>query len=153
MPASLTLSLVTIEGIKEGIKFLYGQVTEALKRWREYKDAPTPPAEVPASAPVPAIFDGQLKPPQIHLDAVRALEPELRQACAALTDYDDGLQDLTLDNTALLEQVDALRRMMEAVYQQRLTFQGEPRSPSGRRGARGCRRGGRVCGRGARSPG
>jgi hypothetical protein len=131
MPEPITLALVGGAVLTEGIKFLYGQATEALKRWRDHKDAAPKPETVPATGEVPAIFEGTIAPLQIHLDKVGELERQLKAARAALSDYNDGLETVTSDNTALLEKTDALRQMMEAVYQYRLTFQGEDRPASG----------------------
>lgn len=38
MPEPLTLAAVGGAVLAEGIRFLYGQATEAVKRWRERRD-------------------------------------------------------------------------------------------------------------------
>lgn len=127
----LTLELVKIEVVKEAIKFLYGQATEALKRWRDRKQAKEAAEEVPTENAVPAIFQGQVSLPVIHLEAVGKLETQLDDVCDDLARYESGRKEVTLDNRPLLEEVDALRQMLEAIYRQRLTFQGEQRPASG----------------------
>lgn len=134
MADDLTLAVVQVELVKEGIKFLYGQADEALKRWRERKQAAVETKKidtVPSATAIPAIFGDNLPVPAIHLSTVARLEPELKQARSALLEYVDEPGAVTLDNYQLLETVDALRRMMEAIYGQRLSFRGEDRPASG----------------------
>lgn len=131
MPEPITLAFVGGAALTEGIKFLYGQASEALKRWREHKEAAKTLAAVPATSDVPAIFAGDMKPLQFHLDKVGELEPQILSALPALSNYASGLMPVTTDNTPLLEQTDALRRLMEIVFQYRLTLQGEKRDASG----------------------
>ena len=45
--------------------------------------------------------------------------------------YVDEGEPLDATNAALLERVDLLRELMEAVLQQRISFKGEPRPASG----------------------
>jgi len=131
MSDNLTWGVVGVGVVTEAIKFLYGQATESLKRWREHKGADNPPNEIPTNNPVPDILEGNVQPLVIHLDAVGQLESEIKQVRTYLSNYADDAEDVTLDNSHLLEEVDALRRMLEAVYRQRLTFKGEQRFASG----------------------
>jgi hypothetical protein len=132
MPEPVTLAVVATSVVTEGIKFLYGQAAEAVKRWRESpKDAgasQTAPAKV---TPPPQIFDGPLEPLNFHLGQVERLEKELLILRSALTDQANGLASVNTNDRALLETIDAFRQAMEAVYQQRLTFVGEQRPRSG----------------------
>jgi len=131
MPEPLTLAVVGATVVTEGIKFLYGQAAEAIKRWRESRNTASASKTAPAQATPPAIFAGELAPLEFHLANVGALEKDLLSLRAALTDYVDGLEVLAPDDHVVLEAVDALRQSMEAIYQQRLTFIGEQRAPSG----------------------
>jgi hypothetical protein len=136
MADPLTLAAVGAVALTEGIKFLYGQAGEALKRWREHKAAKAaaaaPVVVEPVSAELPpAAFEGQLQDPQLHLDAVERLEQELRELRAAVADYAQGIDSVDPGDKQLLEAVDGLRRAMEAVYGQRIAFKGEPGPPSG----------------------
>jgi hypothetical protein len=130
MSESLTLGLVEVEMVKEAIKFLYGQAGEAIKRWREHRAASSPAAQVPADKPLPAIFEAQGEKPLIHLATVGKLETDLKQIRSDLADYADDTEEVTPENPHLLEEIDALRRMLEAIYQQPLTFRGEQRPAS-----------------------
>jgi hypothetical protein len=135
MADPVTLAAVSAVALTEGIKFLYGQAGEALKRWQEQKKARTAatasPAEpVPVTLPATA-FEGQLNNPQLHLEAVERLEPDLRDLRAAVLSYVEGIDDVNPRDEQLLLKVHALRQAMEVVYGQRIAFIGEPGSPSG----------------------
>ncbi len=132
----ISLSAIGAVAITEGIKFLYGQASDILKRWLDHRDAEknvsaqqskTEPVEVK----LPDIFEGQLSNPQIHYTVVAELDTQLRELRKDLADYADGIEKVNPDDKDLLQRVDALRRVLEAVYQQRLTFKGERRAPSG----------------------
>src|SRR5262245_38772260 len=100
MVEPLTLAVVSSAVVTEGIKFLYGQAAEAIKRWRERRDAaPT----VAASAPPPPVFGNTLQPLEIHLERVATLEPQLLSLRRALADVADGLQTLSSDDPLILE--------------------------------------------------
>jgi hypothetical protein len=138
MADPLTLAAVGAAALTEGIKFLYAQAGEVLKRWRERKAAnvtvvsgeTTEPVEVelPASA-----FDGRLESPRLDLEAVGRLEGDLRALRAAVADYAQGIDEVDRGDRPLLEAVDGLRQVMEAVYGQQITFVGEQRPPSSAR--------------------
>jgi len=137
MPDPITLSALGAVALTEGIKFLYEQAGEALKRWRERKDttARDAKADLPQEESVvvklPPVFEGQLSTVQIHFDAVERLEKQLLELKRGLSGYADGSEVMDSSDKALLEQIDALRQLLEAVYQQRITFKGEQRPPSG----------------------
>jgi hypothetical protein len=136
MPDPLTLATVSAVALTEGIKFLYGQAGEALKRWGKRKLTKTATAEPtmaePVSVQLPAdAFDGQLREPRLHLDAVARLEQELRDLRAAVADYAQGIDEVDPNDKRLLEKVDGLRLAMEAVYGQRIVFKGEAGPSSG----------------------
>jgi hypothetical protein len=132
----LTLSAIGAVAITEGIKFLYGQASEILKRWREHRDAakdasPQLNNTEPVDVKLPPVFEGQLSASQIHFDAVERVEEQLRGLRKDLSDYADGIEPVDVKDANLLQRVDALRQLLEAVYQQRITFKGEQRPPSG----------------------
>lgn len=132
MADPLTLSAVGAAVITEGIKFLYGQAAEAVKRFRESRKASGTAKPVPADvSPPPHVFAGELAPLEFHFEKVQPLEQHLITLRKALSDHAAGLEVVTAEDHALIEAVDSLRQAMEAVYQQRLTFLGEQRAPSG----------------------
>ena len=73
MSDPVTLAAVAGTILTEGIKFLYGQAAEALKRWRDEKDKATRSDIVSAQISNPAIFDGTLEPLTIHVGQLEAL--------------------------------------------------------------------------------
>jgi hypothetical protein len=132
----LTITAIGAVAITEGIKFLYGQTSEILKRWRERKDAGKDASTQlnntePIDVTLPPAFEGQLSAPLIHFDAVERVEEQLRELRRDLSDYVDGIDLVDVTNENVLQRIDALRQLLEAVYQQRITFKGEQRPPSG----------------------
>jgi hypothetical protein len=117
--------------LAEGIKFLYGQAGEVLKRWRERRDAGGPTAGRATLHPPAGLLEGTVEPVEPRDEYADRLAEELRQARQLLADYADGIEIPQPGNHLLLEQVSALRQLLEAVYGQRITFKGEQRPPSG----------------------
>jgi hypothetical protein len=132
----ITLAAVGTVALTEGIKFLYAQTGEVLKRWRERRDAAesgdAPPDDTAlVGTELPDAFEGQLSDPKIHFDVVRRLDKDLRETRNDLTNYAQDIQKVDNTNQDLLAKTDALRRLLEAVLQERITFKGESRPPSG----------------------
>jgi hypothetical protein len=136
MVEPITLAAVGTVALTEGIKFLYAQTGEVLKRWRERRDAAksgdaTPDDTVPMDIKLPEEFEGQLSEPKIHFDVVEQLDKDLRETRNGLTDYAQDIEKVDNSDEELLANTDALRRLLEAVLQERITFKGEQRPPSG----------------------
>ena len=136
MPDPITLAAVGTLAVTEGVKFLYSQAGELLKYWREKKKAAAAPAATaepkPPEAKLPEVFEGQLSSPKVHDDVLERVQQNISDARKELSEYVEGVQEIEPTNEALLAQVDALRQLLEAVYQQRITFKGEKgRAPSG----------------------
>jgi hypothetical protein len=131
-PATLSIAAVSAIAVKEGIKFLYGQAGEILKRWRERKDqADIAKESEPTAIVLPPVFAGQLKDPSIHFEEVARLEPTLRALYRDLSEYATDLLPVERTDADLLQKTDALRRIVEAILRQHLTFIGEDRPASG----------------------
>ena len=130
-----TLGAIGAVVLTEGIKFLYNQAGEVLKRRREHREAAaagtTTEETVPINATAPPIFEGTLAPTAVDFDVVERLGQDLKDLRDGLADYAQEIEPVDPKNENLLKTVDALRQIMEAVYQQRLTFKGEQRAPSG----------------------
>lgn len=120
--------------LTEGIKFLYKQAGEVLKRWRQRRDK--------GGTDVTDVQDARLRPPEGLLNGTvepvgprdeyaERLEEDLGEARKLLADYADGIEVPEPGDHLVAEQADALRRLLEAVYGQRITFRGEQRPPSG----------------------
>ncbi len=127
MPASLSLSAVPVDLLSEGVRFLYSQASDALKKLREAKKTGYSPDDRVAAghSDAPDVFVGELKPLMIHLGAAGDLEEDLREVRAHLLDYATGASTVNPADAYAVGQVDVLRNMMEAVYSQRITFKGE----------------------------
>jgi hypothetical protein len=136
MPDPITLSVLGTVALTEGVKFLYSQASEVLKHWMERKDAAKEVAVQPAPTEsvkikLPPIFQGQLIEPQIHFDMVERVSKQLLELRGDLSNYAEGFIVVNTTDENLLQRIDVLRQLLEAVYQQRLTFKGEQRPPSG----------------------
>jgi hypothetical protein len=121
----LTLASVTAVALSEGIKFLYGQASEILKRWtarREGERDERPVAIVSAGA-----VAGQLEPAAPDWELVARLENELYRLRAQLNPYYEEIKKPQAGDERLLDDVDALRRTLEAILGQPITLQGEQR--------------------------
>ena len=68
---------------------------------------------------------------RIEIDRVQEHESELRALRQALGEYAAGIDEVDIDNHDLLVRVDEMRRLLETVYGQRITFKGESRPASG----------------------
>jgi hypothetical protein len=121
----LTLSVLGATALTEGIKFLYSQATELLKRRHEK-------AKTVASTEVvlPAL-EGKLEPLRPDAEVVEQVKSELRRLRHVLQDYVDDIAPIDPQDRGLLETTDQVRRLLEAVYGQRITFRSEQRSKSG----------------------
>jgi hypothetical protein len=124
-----SIALLGATALTEGIKFLYGQVSELIKRYRERRDR----SEAIEIQPVrqPGLLAGELARRPVNLEALRESEPRLLELRRGLTNYVDGLLPINAADTTLLEQVESLRRLLENIYGQHITFAGEQRPSTG----------------------
>jgi hypothetical protein len=122
----LTLAALTGAVLTQGITFLYTQAGEILRGWRARgtDDEVTP---VGSDA-----VDGELQPVVPDWDAVGELEDDVRELRRQLSDYvAGGIEEPDTGDEQLLRNVDALRRALEVVLRQRITFRGEQRPDDG----------------------
>lgn len=121
--------------LAEGIKFLYAQAGELLKRWRDRKEkaaaaaVDTTPEKV--DVPASAALQGQLASPEINYEFLAEVEDRLRADRKALNDYVDDTKTPNPGDRQLVARVDSIRTLLEGVYGQRITFVGEDRPTSG----------------------
>ncbi len=136
MPGPVTLSAAGIGAVAltEGIKFLYGQAGEILKRWRKRQgkavQEPNQPETINLTLPK-SVFEREPTNATIHFEMVKQSEKQLRQLRRGLTDYVDEIDEVNENDADLLEIVDALRCLLEGIYGQHITFKGENRPASG----------------------
>jgi hypothetical protein len=131
----LTLGALGAVALTEGVKFLYGQAGEILKRRRERKKAAEEGRAEGEPEPLrikdPGVLEGELEPAVIDFEAVERLEEDLKVLSQQLGNYASGIEEVDPSDEELLRAADGLRRTLEAIYQQRITFKGEERPPSG----------------------
>jgi hypothetical protein len=136
---------VTIAGtaaLTEGIKFLYGQVTELLRRHREHteravesSDQLTSGREAQAGGSVAlpgvssGVLDGPLTETPVGSAELAEAAPQLAKVRTALADYADGVLHVTADDEALSDAAASARGLLEILYRQHLTLVGEKGRP------------------------
>jgi hypothetical protein len=131
------LSATVLGGVAvtEGIKFLYGQATELLRRRAARRDAAAAAAKAaaePMAVEVPPdLLAGQLAPVNEDASTVDELADELDKLRKQLSDYLDGIKAPDAADPELNRTVDALRTALESAIGQRITFKGEQRATSG----------------------
>ena len=130
----LSLSVLGGVALTEGIKFLYAQTTELLKRRRDQGQPGQDATTVTSTELVvdqSGVLEGALAHSDVDFGVVATHERDLRNLRGGLADYVDGLANVDPTDRHLLEQVAALRSLLELAYGQHLTFQGEDRPPTG----------------------
>jgi hypothetical protein len=134
-PVTLTAAAIGAVALTEGIKFLYGQAGELLKRWRERKEQTGPEfgsaSSWPVTVEIPQVFSGNRFDTVVHLQAVEEVSNQLMGLRRDLSEYATETIAVNPDDAALVGRVDALRTVLEAIYNKRLTFKGEDRPASG----------------------
>jgi hypothetical protein len=121
----LTLTAMPASDLADAIAFLQERSGDALRRLREANssDEAGGLGTAQAEGPVPGERDLAV----IHLDAVKESAGELLVLRAYLQNYADRIEPIPSSEPRLLAATDALRRLMEAVYEHRIRFDGEPR--------------------------
>src|SRR5579871_6136397 len=113
MPEPVTLAVLGGAALTEGVKFLYAQAGEAIKRHNENKKAAQPAIAIPSDGKVPDVIESEPQTLMIHTEALEKVEPELNQLRSALNIYGDGIVPLERTDTAALEKMDSLRLLLE----------------------------------------
>jgi hypothetical protein len=122
----LSLGALSAVAITEGIKFLYGQAGEILKRWAARRDEHA--KDTPIAVSAPDIIEGEIEPVVPNWETVQRLEEELHRLRGRLNPYYEGTKKTDPGNEDLISDVDALRRGLEAVLGQPITLKGEERA-------------------------
>lgn len=130
MSEFLSLAALSATALTEGIKFLYGQAGELLRRRRER--APENVDPVQEETP-PAVVEPRVLP-AADLMWVGRFESELRALRADLQEYESGVDVVDPSDERLVRRVDALRRVLETIYGTPLIFAGESREAVNVRG-------------------
>jgi hypothetical protein len=116
----LELGALGAIALTDGIKFLYAQAGEILKRRRERTATPVA---------APGLLEGELAPLQLDPTAERIAE--LRRLRQRLTDIVEDIEPADETDGEVVAATLALREAIEAIAGQRITFRGERREPTG----------------------
>ena len=127
----ISLTAVGVFALTEGIKFLYTEAGELLKHRRASKEGERQEGSEPELRPPADIVEGTVEPTHPNDERLERLADELKKRRGALIDYADDVEAVDPSDVALLKEVDELRRLIEVIYGQRITFKGENREPSG----------------------
>lgn len=123
MSEILSLAALGVTALTEGVKFLYAQAGDLLRRRRDRTecDAREPVTESPVLVEPRSL-------PNPDLDMIGRLEAELRGLRTDLHDYASGVDAIDPQDAWLLSRADALRKVLEAIYGIPLTLAGEHRA-------------------------
>ncbi|MGW1544013.1 hypothetical protein ACWCPM_27865 [Streptomyces sp. NPDC002309] len=115
--------------LSEGIRFLYGQATELLRRLRARREGRTVEGEILVDGG--DALDGPIG--LVRIDYARAAEQNeaIRDLSRSLGEYAEGIESVDPANTDLVHSAHALRQLLETVYGRRITLRGESRERSG----------------------
>ena len=135
MSIPVTLSAAAIGGaaLTEGIKFLYGQAGDILRRLRQRQDNTAQQANQPEiiNLTLPtSVFKGNLTNATINFEMVEQKKEQLQQLRTGLNTYVEGIDIVNENDTDLLKKVDGLRSLLEEIYGQQITFKGENNRPA-----------------------
>jgi hypothetical protein len=131
----VSLAVLGVSALKQGIGFLYGQLGELLRRRRERRaqsGAATAGArETPPPGEAGQVLDGSLATKPLNEEALERHADQMAALRGLLLPYADGDREVDPANRQLLDQVDAARLLLEQIYQQHITFKGEERPATG----------------------
>lgn len=119
MADAISLATIGAAALTEGIKFLYEQAGELLRRRRE-RARMEPVQSTPPTVAEPAVL------PAADLARLEALETQLRALRTDLHGYASEVDPIDPSDQWLVHRVDALRRVLEVIYRSPLVFEGEP---------------------------
>jgi hypothetical protein len=134
MSDPITLTLVGTTAITEGIKFLYSQAEDLLIRWRDKKEKATAVVEAPQpqeQVNLPPVFTASKLNPEVRDNILEKFGNDIAGLMEELKQADAVNDPAVLKNEVFLEKLDGLRRIIEAVYNQKLIFKEELNAPQG----------------------
>ena len=125
-----TLSVLSGALISDGVQFLYARAGELLNWLRARKSAgaqsQSEPVPAPAVGPVgSAVLDGPLDTRRIDQGALEQLAAVIASGRGVLSPYAEGFIPVEAGDSTLLSAMGRVRRALEGVYGQTITFEGE----------------------------
>jgi hypothetical protein len=117
MSDPLSMANLSATALTEGIKFLYEQAGELLKRRRDRAGAGA--TETPSIVAQPATL------PTADPELVRQYRHDLRRLRSDLEDYVSGRSPVAASDNHLVDRTEALRRVVENIYGVPVFFAGE----------------------------
>ena len=130
-PVTLTLAGVGGVALTEGVKFLYAEAGDLLKRWLDRKNKPEADDDVRVDIRLPEVFEGQLRPATLEPNIFAQNESALTDAYQRVSLYAGGVKPIEPTDHDLLESASQLRAVLERILGQTLTLKGEERPASG----------------------
>ncbi|AFU03003.1 hypothetical protein O3I_025260 [Nocardia brasiliensis ATCC 700358] len=128
----LPLAVLGTAALSEGVRFLYDQAGELLRRRRAGSDTESDPG---TDLETPPIVTEPEQLPAPDMTQVERFEPELRALRSDLHEYAAGVDPVAPSDERLLHLVDALRRVLETIHGTPLVFAGEGRESAQVRGS------------------
>jgi hypothetical protein len=130
----LSLTVLGAAALTQGIGFLYGQAGDLLRRRRDRRQdaaAAGTPLEIPPAGESGEVLAGNVTPGPVDEEALERHADQLAKLRGQLTPYREGDLPVEPGDAQLLERVEAVRLLLEQIYRQHLTFEGERRPVSG----------------------
>ena len=135
MAEPFSLAAIGAAGITEGIKFLYGQTGDLIKRWQERRarkvagNAESDRTQVDLTMP-PAMGAITIRA-EVDFDVVEADAEELLWLRSGFANVADGLAEVDPNDADALARVGRMRELLEQILGVSLTFTGEQRPATG----------------------
>jgi hypothetical protein len=133
MADPISLASVGSLVLSEGVKFLFNEAGELLRRWRHGKTSPDDAGGDTGrtvALVLPAAFGGGTLAADVDFARVEPVAERLLQLRGALSNYVDGVSEVNPEDRTLLRTADDLRGLLEELLGQRLTLAGENRPAS-----------------------
>jgi S1-C subfamily serine protease len=134
MSDPVSLAAIGAPIVAEGVKFLYGQARALLRAWNQRRSTGTDIAEGESlDVALPPNAALAVQPAAGGADASRVAQAsdQLQELAKALAPFAEEWQPLPDEGRTLPPAATTLRELLEAIYRQPLSFQGEQRERTG----------------------
>ncbi|WP_280314747.1 hypothetical protein [Nocardia wallacei] len=128
MVEPISLSILGGALLTEGVKFLYGQASALVDRRRTKADRANEDAAALAAQPAAGVLSSAWNPQSPDSSVLNQVEPSARMLVTTLNPYVTGALKIDPHDPVLLSAVDALRKTLEYVFRNEITFTGEKRT-------------------------